>query len=365
LYLVHLAELIKERPGPSRLPDTLHEAVLMRLGQLADRVHQLTAWPNRSFNVQDDLQRLEHDVGDWLDRLETSDIADLMMIGRYLARLRAIDADLVIARSILGMPVASNRRLAQTVERLAAASTDALLDFLETEVADGRASWAVHAAEAAAAGAERALRLADAERLLGFASDHDPDPRFAHRRGDIALALGRADQAITAYQTAASRGKPDAQLERATARAQALRGNVEGAIGLLQTVAQVSDADAHSHTAAAWDLARLLGQAPSSVSPLSTHDPARSARANAWTRLGDAKPAAQAARSLVLLAEPAACAAQLIDTAALARFAGISVNGLDRAAARAAQALDNPHTQWLMDGAERSRARAAFLHWDA
>ena len=128
---------------------------------------------------------------------------------------------------------------------------------------------------------------------------------------------------------------------------------------------QASDSDADSHDGAAWDLARLLGQAPSSVSPRSIHDPARSAKANAWARLGDVKPAAQAARSLVLLAEPAACAAQLIDTAALAGFAGISVNGLDRAAARAAQALDNPHAQSLIEGAERSNARAAFLHWDA
>ena len=211
LYLVHLAELIKERPGSSRLPDTLHEAVLMRLDQLADRVRQLTAWPNRSFNVQDDLQQLEHDVGDWLDRLETSDIADLMTIGRYLARLRGIDADLVIARSILGMPVASNRRLAQTVERLAAASTDALLDFLQTEVAGGRASWAVHAAEAAAAGAERALRLVDAERLLGFASVHDPDPAL---RAVVEISRWRSD----------GPAKPSPHIKRRPAEASLTRG---------------------------------------------------------------------------------------------------------------------------------------------
>jgi hypothetical protein len=66
-------------------------------------------------------------------------VADLKTIGRYLARLRAADFELVVARSLLGMPVPANRRLAWAVERLAAASTDALLDYLEEVASDGRA----------------------------------------------------------------------------------------------------------------------------------------------------------------------------------------------------------------------------------
>jgi len=138
LYLDHLAEAIKEGCAEDALPGTLHEAVLARLDGLVGRARTLTHWSNRSLSRGGQLEAVERALGDWLDRLETTDVADLETIGRYLARLRAADFELVVARSLLGMPVPANRRLAWAVERLAAASTDALLDYLETIASDGR-----------------------------------------------------------------------------------------------------------------------------------------------------------------------------------------------------------------------------------
>ncbi len=225
LYLEHLADSITERGHQHPLPGTLHEAVLARLGALADRARGLTHWSHRALDPGRQLETLEREVGDWLDRLETSDLADLQTIGRYLAQLRRVDAELVIARSLLRMPVTSNRRLTQSVERLAAASTDTLLGYLATVAEEGRQVQAAHDAQSAAARAERALRLADAERLLAFACLHAPGrPELARKRGDLALALGRPHQALLEYSALAADGDVSAELQRRIARAETLAG---------------------------------------------------------------------------------------------------------------------------------------------
>ncbi|HTU83974.1 MAG TPA: AAA family ATPase [Solirubrobacteraceae bacterium] len=365
LYLEHLAEAITEGSTQDRLPATLHEAILMRLDKLAARVRQLAHWSSWQSNAARELEELEREVGDWLDRLETSDIADLPTIGRYLARLRAVDLDLVVARSILRMPLATNRRLAGAAERLAAASTDALLDYLDTMATEGRARRAAHEAQSAAGGAERALRLADAERLLAFAWQHDPQPELAHKRGNLALALGRIDNALGAYQDAAIAGDDSAQLERHMARVQALIGDVDRATMRLRTVLQDPTLDPHLHDWAALDLARLLGQSSAPVHhPRSQDIVRRVLKTQAWARPGDPDAAIEAARSLVLAAQPTACAAELIETAVLARRAGLTIPGLETAAAEAAQTLDNPRARALLEAAELPQALSAFVHWD-
>jgi hypothetical protein len=365
LYLEHLAAAINEGSAPEPLPATLHEAVLTRLDGLAERVGRLTRWSSRSFNVDRELEELETEVGDWLDRLETSDIADLATIGRYLARLRAIDVDLVVARSIVGMPVAANRRLAVAVERLAAASTDALLAYLEAAAGEGRRAQAAQQARAAAESAERALRLADAERLLGFASCHDQQPALARKRGDLALALGRPEHALTAYQAAAARAGHHASLQRRTARAEALLGDVDGAIARLQALLRRPAVDPQIHDSAALDLARLLAEPPPPAhAPLAGGVARRIITTEAWARPGDPDAARKVGRSLVLAAEPAACAAELIETAVLARFARLTVSGLDAAAAQAAHMLDNPRALDLLAGPGPAEARRTFVHWD-
>ena len=102
LYLEHLADWIIEGGYQHPLPGTLHEAVLARLGALTDRAHRLTHWSYGETDRQRQLEALERQLGDWLDRQETSDFGDLRTIGRYLAQLRRVDGELVIARSLLG-----------------------------------------------------------------------------------------------------------------------------------------------------------------------------------------------------------------------------------------------------------------------
>lgn len=75
-----------------------------------------------------ELESLERELGDWLDRLETSDVAELATIERYLGRLRQVDLELVVARSVLGMPVTATRWLAQAIERPGVASNEVLLE---------------------------------------------------------------------------------------------------------------------------------------------------------------------------------------------------------------------------------------------
>ena len=229
LYLDHLAEAIGEGCANDALPGTLHEAVLARLDGLVTCARELARWSLRSTDPRRELEALEQQLGDWLDRLETSDVADLATIGRYLARLRGADFELVIARSLLGMPVPANRRVAWAVERLGAASTDALIDYLEVLADRGEGDAGRTRGQAAAQRAECALRLDDAARLLEFAARHDPRPELVGKLGDLALALGRPQDALLAYRAAATRGGHDRDLERRIARAEALIGEVEQA----------------------------------------------------------------------------------------------------------------------------------------
>ena len=362
LYLEHLSEAVREGCPNGTLPRTLHEAVLSRLEGMVERARRLAHW-SLPVSAREEVEALEREVGDWLDRLETSDIADRATIGRYLARLRAVDVDLVVARSVLRMPVAANRRLGWAVERLAAASTDGLLDYLETVARDGAGTRAASEARAAAERAQRTLRLGDAERLLAFASKCDETPALARHRGDLALALGRPEDALETYCAAASGRDDDGELQRRTARAEALLGRVHEATTRLALLLQRSDVEPIVASRAGLDLARLHGLPPSATGNVA--GAARGfARAIAWARPGEPKAAREAVNGLVLVGEPVACAAELIETAALSHFAGLTVDGLDAAAADAVQILNNPHAKILLNTGDVAEARRTFLHWD-
>jgi len=365
LYLEHLAEVIGEGNGHDKLPDNLHEAVLTRLDALVQQARQLTHWSNRGLDPGPGLQALEREVGDWLDRLETTDVAELATIGRYLARLRAVDYELVLGRSLLGMPVTANRRLAWAIERLAAASTDALLDYLETMVRARRRTQAAHEARTAAERAERALRLGDSERLLAFAYRHDPGPELARKRGDLALALGRPRDALEAYRAAATGDARDGELERRMARADAVIGDVEQASVRLARVQGRPEIEPTVRAGAALDLARL-GGVPSEPAPgaLTPRMLRQAARTQAWVHAGEPEAAHEAIRSLVLIGEPAGCAAELIETALVSQFAGLEDGRLGTVAEDAARALDNPLGMRLLSSADIATARRTFIHWE-
>jgi hypothetical protein len=363
LYLEHLAEVITGG-CEGGLPGTLHEAVLTRLDGLVERARQLTHWSNRSFDPGPKIEVLEREAGDWLDRLETSDVADLATIGRYLARLRAVDFELVVGRSLLGMPVTANRRLAWAIERLAAASTDALLDYLESVARQGRPTQAAHEARTAAERAERALRLIDSERLLAFAYRHDPKPELARERGDVALALGRPHDALEAYRSAAAGTTADPELQRPMARAEALIGDVEAAVKRLEAVLHRPGVEPTVAVRAGLDLARLRGLPPTPARGALPLDLLRQIeRTRAWAYAGEPDGAREAIRSLVVTGEPPACAAELIETAVLSRLAGLEVSGLEATAKDAAAALNNPLGASMLNSADAAQARRTFIHW--
>jgi hypothetical protein len=365
LYLEHVAELINEG-GDGEPPATLHEAVLTRLDGLVERARQLTHWSNRSFDPGPNLEALEREAGDWLDRLETSDVADLATIGRYLARLRAVDYELVVGRSLLGMPVTANRRLAWAIERLAAASTDALLDYLETVARQRGPTHAAHEARTAAERAARALRLADGERLLSFAYRHAPDVKLARQRGDLALALGRPHDALAAYGVAAPGGKDDCELQRRMARAEAVIGDTENAVGRLEALVGRPGVDPTLAARAGLDLARLRGRPPTTARGVLPIGVLRQvARTRAWAHAGQPDAAHEAVSSLVLTGQPAGCAAELIETVVLSRFAGLHVGALEPAATEAARALNNPLAESVLGSADIEQARRTFIHWQA
>jgi hypothetical protein len=205
--------------------------------------------------------------------------------------------------------------------------------------------------------------LADAERLLAFASAYDETSELARQRGDLALALGRPEEGLEAYCAAATGRDGDADLERRMARAEALLGRVHDATARLAMLLQRSNVDPIVASRAGLDLARLHGLRPSAAG--SVAGAARGvARAIAWARPGDAEVVRDAVNGLVLAGEPVACAAELIETAALSHFAGLAVDGLDAAAAHAVRILNNPHAAILLNTADLAEARRTFLHWD-
>jgi type II secretory pathway predicted ATPase ExeA len=365
LYLEHLAAFLAEGADSEEaaLPGDVHEAILARLERLGERARELTRWEYRGLGPARRLEELEGEVGDWLDRLETSDLADLATIGRYLGKLRQVDFELVLARSILRMPVATSRRLAQAIERLAAASTDALLDYLRVMAADGRATQAAAEAESAAGRAEAALRLADAEALLAFAVGHAREPgKLLCRRGDVALALGSPELALASYDRARVLGERGAALERRIARAEAIGGAVEEASGRLER-ALGGSADAKEEVDLRLDLSRLRGEQPPPVGgAASSARRRRRARVAALARPGDHLLASAAVGWLSLEGDPATSAAELVETAELAAQGDVVVAGLQAGAEEAARALANHRALALLRGADPDVARRTFLH---
>jgi tetratricopeptide (TPR) repeat protein len=357
LYLEHLAAAVGEDRSLA-LPATLHEAVLARLDHLAGQAEALTSWPAWSVDRRGRLEALERELEDWLDRLETNDIAELSTIGRYLARLRGVDVTLVVARSLLGMPVRTSRRLAHAIERLSAASVDAHLAYLATIALDGHLSQAAAAARVAAEQAQRELRLCDAERMVAFACQQQPhDHTLLRLHGDLSLALGRPLEAISHYHAAAQLTST-VELERRTARAEATAGRLDAAIERLTRAARDGN-DTQAAGAVMLDLARLRGETPPAAPPALVR---QWARARAWAH-PDAERCREAIALLTLDGTALASAAELVETAALARVAGLAVAGLAAVAHHAATALRNPLAVAMLANADPAVAGKVFLHW--
>jgi thioredoxin-like negative regulator of GroEL len=147
----------------------------------------------------EELADVERTIGEWLDRLESEDYESGAQIADYLSLLEQIDAALVIAGSIAGLPQKQNRRLAAAIDRFYSAGFSERVDALK-RLADRDP---MNAAAAAARGGERALaasRFDDASAYFTLAA------RLAHATN----ASGTCSRSATSCTLAATHTAPGA-----------------------------------------------------------------------------------------------------------------------------------------------------------
>lgn len=128
------------RGGPSG-PRTLHQIIAARIGHLSkvriaelrERLRWGRSWERQS--VDDELGRLEAEVGRWLDRLETGDYADRIQAARHLVHLERLDYEIFLTSLLLGRPRARSSRLREAIERLLLGSAHEILADLKQRVA--------------------------------------------------------------------------------------------------------------------------------------------------------------------------------------------------------------------------------------
>jgi hypothetical protein len=336
LYLEHAVAYLQEAGADVPLPRSLHEAVLSRLRIINARIYR------RGYErpPPEELAAIEQTVGEWLDRLETGDYEDRGTIAEYLSLLENIDAGLVIAGSIAGVPQKRNRRLAAAVDRFYSASFPERAEAIERLAQHD----AANAAYAAARGAQRAaasVRLVDATGFLELAqrlTNGEDRSRHLLELGDVLIARGEPEQASHAYAEAAHANPNDqfrARCECRLARTELARANPRAATRLLKWA--LPRLGEQERLAAACDLAyaqALLGDPARAHLTLSEAQAApdtpelRSLLLRTSLRLAvltggtDVESiASECASSLVLEGDPVADLAALIDATLLLRCA--------------------------------------------
>ncbi|TAK86242.1 MAG: hypothetical protein EPO20_07910 [Betaproteobacteria bacterium] len=183
LFIEHFGAWAQEtgyKGGPSG-PRGLHEVISERIAYLSrvrikavrDTLSWGQIWQRRDMN--DELDRLEAEIGLWLDRLETGDYGDRVQAARYLVELRGVDYDIFLASAIAGKPRPRSSRLREAIDRLTLGAAAQILSDLR-ERAKG------------ADGAERANLLDEAERAGNCAYEAFQWP-LAVEFYELALAL--------------------------------------------------------------------------------------------------------------------------------------------------------------------------------
>ena len=235
LYLEQAAAYIKEARPKTALPHSLHQAVLWRLELVLERVDR------RGYQrlSPTELAAIELTVNEWLDRLETGDYDDRKSVSTYLSLLERIDASLVIASSIAGLPLKRNRRLAATIDRFYSASFAERVEVIEHLAKHDL----TNAAFAACYGGDRsvkAVRLADACSYYELAArfmENDHKWRILLELGDIFLFRGMVASAEKTYVSAKFANLNDeflARCDRRLARTSLAYGQQETAFTLLE-----------------------------------------------------------------------------------------------------------------------------------
>lgn len=235
LYLEHAVAFLRQAGPEAPLPRSLHEAVLRRLEFVRARID------GRSYArpSPEELADVERTVGEWLDRLESEDYESRAQIADYLSLLEQIDAALVIAGSIAGLPQKRNRRLTAAIDRFYSASFSERVDALERLAGHDP----LNAAAAAARGGQRALaalRFDDASAYFTLAA------RLAHGEervrhlltlGEILHARGYPSRAWRAYldaQRVSQKPLTRARCQRRLGRAALAREHPALALRLLE-----------------------------------------------------------------------------------------------------------------------------------
>lgn len=105
----------------------------VRLATVKERLRWGRYWERQA--IHDALQKLEIEVGRWLDRLETGDYAGRIEATRHLAKLERLDYEIFIVGALAGLPRIRSSRLREGIERLLVGSADQILRDLKRRLA--------------------------------------------------------------------------------------------------------------------------------------------------------------------------------------------------------------------------------------
>jgi hypothetical protein len=139
LFVVQFAAWAKETgyEGGASGPWSLSELVAARIAYLATtrvaaidrRVRWGPVWDRDS--AVEEADKIETEIGSWLDRLETGDYGTRTEVARHLIALEALDFELFMIRTLAGKPRPRSGRLKEAIERLLLGSVEEIWHDLE------------------------------------------------------------------------------------------------------------------------------------------------------------------------------------------------------------------------------------------
>ena len=127
--------------GSDEAPQNLFQVISARIAHLSKvrlvNIQQRARWglSLERKSIEQDLDRLEAEIGLWLDRLETGDYGDRLEASRHLANLKPVEFELFFARILVGKPQARSSRLREAIDRLTVGSADQILADLRSRAA--------------------------------------------------------------------------------------------------------------------------------------------------------------------------------------------------------------------------------------
>jgi hypothetical protein len=127
--------------GSESGPRSLHEVIAariehlskVRMAEIRERLRWGRSWERQA--IESELEKVETEIGLWLDRLETGDYADRIEAARHLVKLERLDYEIFIASILAGQPRARSSRLREAIERLLVGSADEILQDLKHRAA--------------------------------------------------------------------------------------------------------------------------------------------------------------------------------------------------------------------------------------